>query len=211
MGQTTDIGRRLELLPMDGHFEDITIGLYQQDLDFGSGFLVHTYSIKDGALERIHFVKQAMKVLGGMEDASDDLLRFSCGYAHPLAVRRVFLEACKLPSNQVVEPRPLTVLDKKSGLNMQATSLGDGTYHISTSDEGKDVVRRIRVVTGGLGKLGEMTAVDGVDDQVRFACRQTHDALVGLLLLRAPNVRTVLREIEQSASRGVLSAPSAQV
>ena len=210
MGQTLEIGRRIELVPMDSHFQDITIGLYQQPLDSGAGFLVHTYSIKEGAQSRIDFVKRAMQILGGMEESPQGLLRFPCGHAHLLAVRRVFLEACKLGMNVDVVPQPLTLLDRKSGLTMVATSLGKGKYHISVEEDGQGSERRIRVVTGGLGKLGEMTPVEGVDDQVAFDCGQAHDALVGLLLVRAPNVRSILREIEQSASRGVLSAPSAQ-
>lgn len=210
MGQTVDIGQRLELVPMDGHFEDITIGLYRQILGSGAGFLVHTYSPRDGAQDRIAFVKDAMRILGGLEETAEGFLRFPCGSEHTLAVKRVFLEACKLGSDTDVVSKPLSVLDKKSGLNMIAAPLGEGKYHISADGESRDVVRRIRVVTGGLGKLGEMTAVDGVDDQMGFDCGQNHDALVGLLLVRAPNVRSILREIEQSASRGVLSAPSAQ-
>ena len=45
---------------------------------------------------------------------------------------------------------------------------------------------------------------------VAFDCAESHDALVGLLLTRAPNVRVVLREEEMDASRGVLTAPSQQ-
>ena len=210
MGQTTNIGHRLELVPMDNHFQDITIGLYQQHFASGACFLVHSYSSKEGAQQRIDFVHRAMQILGGMEASKEGLLRFPCGSQHILAVRRIFLEACKLNPDGELAPRPLSILDRKSNMHMVATSLGAGKYHIFAEGESDEVVRRIRVVTGGLGKLGEMTPVDGVDDQVGFDCGQTHDALVGLLLLRAPNVRTILREIEQSASRGVLSAPSAQ-
>jgi hypothetical protein len=46
--------------------------------------------------------------------------------------------------------------------------------------------------------------------QVAFACGQSHDALVGLLLVRALNVRAVLREEEVQATRGTLAAPSTQ-
>ena len=59
-------------------------------------------------------------------------------------------------------------------------------------------------------KLAEMDEVSGTLDQVVFPCGQVHDALVGLLLVRAPNVRAVLREQEAVASRGVLAAPSQQ-
>jgi hypothetical protein len=55
-----------------------------------------------------------------------------------------------------------------------------------------------------------MTKVEGAPSQVKFGCGQTHDALIGLLLGRALNVRAVLREEEMSASRGTLAAPSAQ-
>ena len=211
MGLISEIGTRVELVSMDGHFQNITIGLYQQNLTSGACFLVVTYSNKEGAQDRIACVKHAMKVLGGMEDAEGGMLRFPCGAPHLLAAKRVFIEACKLPSEAIVEPRPLSLLDRKSGLNMVATSLGSGMYHITAQGEDSDTVHRIRVVTGGLGKLGEMKPLAGVDDQMEFSCGQPHDALVGLLLLRAPNVRSILREIEQSASRGVLSAPSAQM
>ena len=49
MGQTVNIGRRVELIPMDPHFHDISIGLYRQQRDEGVAFLVHTYSGLDGA------------------------------------------------------------------------------------------------------------------------------------------------------------------
>lgn len=210
MRHTQDIGQRIELVPMDSHCQDITIALYLQSRASDTCFLVHTYSAKAGAQDRIAFVKEAMQVLGGMVVDDGGLLKFPCGHTHLMAVKRVFLEACKLPSDTDLNARPLKMQDRKSGLHMVVTSLGHGTYHVSAEGDNKGAERRIRVVAGGLAKLGEMTAVDGVDDQVAFGCGHNHDALVGLLLVRAPNVRTVLREIEQSASRGVLSAPSAQ-
>ena len=48
MRRVVDIGRRIELIPIDPHFHDITIGLYrQQTVDATTGkdfpvFLVHT-------------------------------------------------------------------------------------------------------------------------------------------------------------------------
>ncbi len=52
MGGVPDIGARAELVPMDAHFEEISIGLYVRD----GAALVHTYSPKPGARERIAFV-----------------------------------------------------------------------------------------------------------------------------------------------------------
>ena len=66
MSQTTDLGTRIELVSMDPHFQDITIGLYEQEHDGKPYYLVHTYSTKDGATERISFLINTMKTLGGL-------------------------------------------------------------------------------------------------------------------------------------------------
>ncbi len=212
MGVTTDIGERIELLPMDQHFHDISIALYRQQSDAGIELTVHTYSRKEGADERIAFVAQAMAVLGGMELVGDSgaTLRFPCGAAHHLASKRVFLEACKLATGSEMAARPLSIRDKKADANMIAASLGNGSYEMSSDGEGGKVAKRKSAVTAGLAKLAELELDEGGQDRVQFPCGQSHDALVGLLLIRAPNVRVILREQEMAASRGQLAAPSAQ-
>ena len=217
MRRVVDIGRRIELIPIDPHFHDITIGLYrQQTVDATIGkdspvFLVHTYSHIAGAAERIENVRQAMQTLGGMLRTVDGLLYFPCKSAHEAACRRVFLEACKLAPNTPVEPRPLNILDKKSQLTITVDSKGTGLYRVTAAGEGRGAARRISAIAGGLMKLGEMESIETDNkDTVAFACAQSHDALIGLLLMRAPNVRIVLRAEEMDASRGVLTAPSQQ-
>ena len=211
MASVVNIGRRIELVPIDPHFNDITIALYRQQHGERAVFRVHTYSRIEGAATRIEDVVQSMKILGGMLETSDGMLYFSCGEKHEAACRRVFLEACKLPSNTSAEPRPLRTLDKKSKLTVTVDSIGKGTYRVNSNGEGRRVERRVSAIAGGLIKLGEMEAAqEDEDDSVAFPCGQSHDALVGLLLVRAPNVRVILREEEAGAARGVLSAPSQQ-
>lgn len=217
MRRIVDIGRRIELVPIDPHFHDITIGLYrQQTVDATTGqqspvFWVHTYSRISGAAERIENVRQAMQTLGGMLKTSDGLLYFPCKSGHEAACRRVFLEACKLDLNTDPEPRPLNILDKKSQLTIKVDSIGEGVYRVSAEGEGRGAARRVSAIAGGLMKLGEMTSIEtDAKDTVAFGCAVSHDALVGLLLTRAPNVRVVLRQEEMEASRGVLTAPSQQ-
>lgn len=218
MQRIVDIGRRIELVSIDPHFHDITIGLYrQQSVDTITGeetplFWVHTYSPIAGAAERIENVRQAMQTLGGMLQTPEGLLYFPCGGAHQAACRRVFLEACKLAPGDRIEPRPLHTLDKKSRLTITVNSIGDGVYSVSADGDSRGAARRVAAIAGGLAKLGEMedTGTDS-QDTIAFDCAHAHDALVGLLLVRAPNVRIALREEEMSASRGVLSAPSQQV
>lgn len=207
MADIQDIGRRIELIPMDPHFHEISIGLYRQDGETPR-FLLHSYSKREGTPGRLSFIRKAMTVLGGM-DEGDGYLTFPCGHEHNAAVRRAFLEAGKLSSG-TVDTKPLSTLDKKSGLTMHVSNLGSGLYEVTAEGEAKAKDRRIKVVANGLAKLGEMKLIDDRDDQVQFPCKQDHDSLTGLLLVRAPNVRAIVREQEMASARGVLSAPSQQ-
>ena len=200
MGQIVDIGRRIELVPMDSYFHDIAIALYQQQTTIGPSFLVHTYSRIEDVSQRIQFVVDAMQTLGGMELTD-----------HQRACKRVFLEACKSDPMQLVESRPDTIFDKKANCDMTVLSYGNGRYQVTANGDESGKERRVSAITGGLIKLGDMITVDEKNsDQVAFPCGCSHDALVGLLLVRAPNVRAVAREQQMTASRGVLSSPSQQ-
>ena len=160
MRRIVDIGRRIELIPIDPHFHDITIGLYRQQIaDATTGtefpaFLIHTYSQMTGATERIEEIAQAMQTLGGMLKTSEGLLYFPCKDAHEAACRRVFLEACKLASDAQIEPRPLNILDKKSQLTITVDSTGNGIYQVRANGEGRGAARRISAIAAGLMKIG---------------------------------------------------------
>ena len=212
MKRTGDIGNRIELVPMDPHFHDISVGLYREELDGVSTYRVHTFSSIEGSSERIEFIVAAMVVLGGMERTEEaaPLLRFHCGHQHEKAAKRNFLDSCKLDSQQGENVRPLHIFDKKTGRTITVEKSVDSTYALSSDGEDKGRDKRISAVVNGLLKLGEMEQREGTTNQVSFPCGQAHDALIGLLLTRALNVRAVIREQEMAASRGVLSSPSSQ-
>ena len=215
MGQVTDIGSRIELVSMDPHFKDITIALYEQEGDGGlpPRFLVQTYSQKEGASTRMDFIAQAMATFGGVDvtsgGGSGPTLTFPCGARHFAAVKRLFLESCKIPSDQTPVAKPLKIFDKKADTEISVVSESNGQYRVTAEELDDKVARRVGAISAGLVKLGEMEAIDD-GSSIRFACGHDHDLLIGLLLPRAINVRQAMREQEQSASRGVLAAPSQQ-
>ncbi|MEE2658794.1 MAG: hypothetical protein VX733_09845 [Candidatus Latescibacterota bacterium] len=216
MGVIMDIGSRVELVSMDPHFHEISIGLYRQDGVNGPEFLVHTYSGKGGSEERIAAVVEAMRILGGVEVSPRDpaRIRHACGGEHEFAIRRLFLEACKLDPAAAPLPYSRSVLDRKSGLTIEASAQEYGQYRVQAQEEAADSANRVEVVVNGLKKLGEMLAVEGSDgvfaDCVAFGCGHDHHELVGLLLQRAPNVRALVREQDAASARGTLVAPSQQ-
>lgn len=211
MSHIVELGTRIELVSMDRHFHDISISLYQDDDgDGGIEFTVHSYSRREGTAARINVVKTAMQVLGGVEPASNrgGRFRFPCGHNHRRAVQRLFIDSCKVAPGDALEPRLLSVFDKKMDLTLFATGEGDGRYRLSADTEGPDADRRIDGITRGLTKLAELEALD--TGLAAFPCGRPHDELVGLLLGRALNVRAAMREAEAAAARGMLAAPSQQ-
>ncbi len=214
MGRLLELGERVELVSMDPHFHDISIALYRCSGEGGAScYLVHSYSGKEGAAERLAFVMRAMAVMGGMGPAPGQpgRLAFACGAEHRAAVKRLFLEACKKAPGSDVEALPMSIYDKKNDFTISATNIGGGAYRLAADVGAADdkVARRVDGVTRGLIKLAEMEPGEA-PGEARFACGTAHDELVGLLLGRALNVRAAMREAEAAAARGVLAAPSAQ-
>ena len=207
--ETLDLGRRIELLSMDPHFHDISISVYRTDDGGGATYLLHSYSKRDGAGDRLAFLAGVMQATGGMVPAGGNplSLRFACGHAHVTALKRLFVESCKVEPGSQAAPRALRVLDKKNDMTILADGLGGGRYRCSGDRDGAREQRRVAAIAAGLGKLAELD-VDGVE--VGFPCGADHHELIGLLLTRALNVRGVLREQEAAATRGMLSAPSQQ-
>lgn len=197
---------------MDSHCQNISIALYQQDGATGAEVMVHTYSGIEGASQRVDFVTRAMATLGGMQPSSNggERLRFPCAAMHTAATKRLFLEACKVPPADDIAPRPLNIFDKKSSANVTATSLGEGAYQLGAEGESQKAAERRVAIAVGLVKLAELEWVDEENCKVAFPCGRPHDELVGLLLPRALNVRSFLRQQEMAAARGRLLAPSAQ-
>jgi hypothetical protein len=211
MGVRTDIGRRVELVSMDPHADEISIGLYRNESAGYPVAVVHSYSRRTTAPERLAFVAQAMSVLGGLEPVGGEtMLRFSCRTWHQAAIKRLFLEACKHDPQAPLGPRPLETKDTRSEQPIRVEGLGAGAYRVHAEGASEEVPSRAPAIASGLAKLAELTAADDETTVVTFPCGEPHDALLGVLLVRALNLRQALREEELKASRGVLVAPSSQ-
>ena len=212
MSKTLDLGRRIELCSMDRHCHDISLGLYEQEREGGPRFLVHTYSALPDASERANFLKSALERVGGLVPCTDapECLRFSCGGAHTRALKRMFLDLCKLESSEALDPKPLTAFDKKADGELTARTLGGGSYEIVSEDGSDTGQKRAVALAKGFAKLCEMTWSEDDPMRVSFNCGSDHDALIGSLMFRAQNVRAAMKDEVLAASRGVLAAPSQQ-
>ena len=208
MARITQLGTRIELVSMDRHFDDISIALYESERSGRLGAIVHTYSAKDGASERLKSVVEAMAQLGGLGSDGEHAVSFACGTWHCAAAKRAFLEACKLASDTPAEARPLEAQDGRSGQSIRVEPLGAGRYTVHADGADDESSSRAPAIARGLAKLAELDTVD--ETTVAFGCGADHDEVIGLLLVRALNLRSTLREEQAAAAPSVLAAPSAQ-
>lgn len=208
-----DLGRRVQLVSMDPHCHDITIGLYEHADENGRPlYIVHSYSEMKDVPRRLAFVAEAMSRLGGMQRVASqpNQVRWPCGDMHLAATKRLFLEACKLSRPDELGDRPASMQDAKLGGAVTVISKGGGRYEIAAAASGAETEARLKAICAGYLKLAEMERWEESETGVRFACGSDHDPMMRLLLFRAMNARAALREQEMMASRGVLVAPSAQ-
>ena len=85
------LGRCLELVPTDPHFNNISVGLYVKD----DVCTVWTFSGKEGAAERMGEIRDQLVALGNMEaiEGAHDQAQFPCGYLHVRPVRFLLAQA----------------------------------------------------------------------------------------------------------------------
>ncbi len=212
MPHTLNIGRRIELHSADPHCHDASIGLYRRDAEGTPLFLVHTYSRAQGASERMEFIKRTLIVMMGLIEAAESpgWLTWPCGGVHERALKRGFLDLCKLTSDATASPKPLAARVKKADSEIRVEPQGSGEYRIAWQEGAERGPRRAAAIARGFEKLCEMQIKDEDECRIVFACSADHHAMIGMLLFRAQNVRAAMQETELAGARGVLSAPSAQ-
>jgi len=212
-GKTLDLGLRIEIQPMDTHCHNISLGLYQKEINRIPHFLVHTYSSNPMATERIHFICRALREQVGLVEAPDipGWLLFPCGSTHTRALRRSFLDLCKLETNAALQAPVLSAHDKKAECPLSLMPQGNGLYAIHAGTVTDKSLRRVSALARGYAKLCNMDVGPSESDvTISFPCKTDHHALLGLLMYRAQNIRATMQEQELSKGQGVLSAPTNQ-
>ena len=195
------LGRCLELVPLDPNFHDISVSLYEKD----GICTVWTYSRKPGVETRIRAIRDQLVALGGLEsvDGTHDQATFPCGQIHGrplkfLAMRAVEREpGYRLPEGRVKDLRSPLMLGFEA-----SESDGRWTYRITGEGDAPNPGARLRAVTGGYVRYGEM---EKVGDGVAFVCGRRHDELMQLLVPYARNVTGSEDMMAADALRGQMT------
>ena len=152
----TDLGQRVELVSMDPSCHDISVGLYRKETEDGPVAVVHSYSTKPGAAERVAFIGAALIALGGLELVDGDgdrALRVPCRHWHNAALKRLFLDCFRVDPATQLEPKPLAAPDTRSEQMITLVPLGNGVYRVDSEARPKPsrrARRRSRERSSGL-------------------------------------------------------------
>ena len=197
-------GRCVELVSMDPHFHDITVGLYFKG-DIGT---VWTFSRKPGVEERIRQIRDRLFHLGGLEpvEGTHDQARTPCGVVHRRPTKFLVRQAVEKDPNTPVPEGKFTIKDLRSPLMLGFESSevdGRWVYRATAEGEAPNVDARLRAITAGLIRYGELEKVD--DDGVSCPCGYRHDGLARLAMPLARNVGAVEDMLAADALRGQMT------
>ena len=200
-----ELGDCLELVPMDPHFRNISVGLYYKD-----GYCsVWSFSRADGTAERLREIRDQMARLGGVQPVDDgdgNKFIFPCGIIHARPVKFLLTQAVTKAPDFAHPDGPMRIKDSKSDLIITAAPVksGDGwAYEVSGEGEIRNPALRLRMIVAGFMRYGEMNKVS--DTRVAFPCGWRHDELVRLLLPYSRNISAVESMLDAEAMRGQMT------
>ena len=169
-----EIGACLELVPMDTHFENVSVGLYYKD-----GYCtVWSFSRAEGIGDRLKAIRDQMVRLGGVQpvEGSDNQFIFPCGVVHIRPVKFLLTQAVTKAIDFAHPEGSMTIKDSKSNLMLTAagSARDDGhVYEVSGEGDVRNPALRLRMVVAGFMRYGEMDKVG--DTEVAFPCGWQHD------------------------------------
>ena len=197
-------GKCMELISMDPNFHEITVGLY---VKAGIG-TVWTFSGKLGVEKRVEEIRDQLVTLGGMVpvDGTHNQAKFPDGEMYNRPLRFLLRQAVEKPYGTTHPEGRIEIKDLRSPLQIIATPEeidGRWIYRVTAEGEYKNPKMRVRAVTQGFVRYGEMEKVDV--DAVTFPHGGRRDELIRLVLPYARNVTGTADMLEAEALRGQMT------
>ena len=197
-----EYGKCLELVPIDPHFKNISVSLYEKN----NVATVWPFSRKNGVSKRIEQIRDQLAKLGDLEpiETTNNQLRSSCGIMHTRPLKFLMMQAVE-KSPDYSHPEGL-IKDLRSDLLLGFSTVdmdGSTGYQINAKGEAPNLNGRLRAITSGFVRYGEMIRRDNFT--VSFSCGAKHNPLMQLLLPYARNVTGTQDMLEADSLRGQMT------
>jgi len=198
------LGHCIELVAIDPHFNDVSVGLFIKD-----GILtVHSYSQIDGIQDRIEQIRDRCTLLGDVEAVAGtrDHLRLISNLFLERALRFMFITAVERDPSREIDSGRISAPDTKTKLTLfvdGAESGGKYVYTVSAEGPADRPEMRVRATVGGFIRYADCERVD--KNQFAFKDGRRYDNFVRLVLPMARNVSAVESQMEQSDLAGQMT------
>ena len=184
------LGRCLELVSMDPHFHDVTVGLYYT----GNVTTVWSFSRVPGIEGRIEQIRDRLVALGGLipVEGTHDKAVFPSESIFEKPLRFLFTETVEKDPSIAPPDGLITSPDTKSRLTFKVTGAQSDdkyVYTVTAEGEAPRPQSRIRAVVGGYMRYGECERV--TPESFVFPDNARHDEMARVLLPFARNVSAI--------------------
>lgn len=203
--RVTDIiekyGRCIELVTIDPHFHEVSVSVYAKD----GIFTVWSFSKKDGVEQRLSKIRDQLVALGGLApvEGTGNQATSPCGQTHGRPLKFLTVQAVEKPPDYVLPAGRIKDLKSPLMLGFESSEVdGRWVYTVTGEGEAPNTAARLRAVTGGFTRYGEM---EKVGEGVSFPCGYRHDELVMIVLPYARNVTQVEDRMEADALRSQMT------
>ena len=198
------LGRCLELIPIDPHGEDISVGFFERE----GVITVWSFSRRAGAAERLRQIRDRAVALADLDPVEDrpTQFRFPGGRIYGRPLRFLARQAVEKSPHLPVPTGRIQVKDLKSDMILFAVpeqADSGWVYNIDGEGEARRPALRIRATLAGLERYGEMQRVG--ETQAAFPCGSRYDGLVRVLLPYARNVSGTEDMLEAFDTRGQMT------
>ncbi len=202
--QLKKLGACIELVSIDPHFHDVSIGLFIKD-----GLMtVWSFSNRDGIAERIELIRDRCTRLGDVVAVAGttNQLKLISDLQLDRALSFMFIAAVeKDPARELPSGR-ITVPDTKTRLLFVvegAEEDGKYVYTISTEGESDRAEMRVRAAVGGFIKYSDCERI--AKNKFAFPDGKRYDSFARLILPLARNVSAVESQLAAAELDGQMT------
>ena len=198
------IGKCSELISIDPHFKDISVGLYEKN----NVYTVWTFSKVPGVSNRISEIRDQLVNLGGMVPVPDtnNQVKFPNDELYDRPVKFLIKLAVEKPSNYRHPDGPIKIKDLRSPLTLIINSYDENDkriYEVTTEGEFKNPELRKRATVQGFIRYGDMEKIDNT--KVMFKGGYQRDELVRIILPYARNITGTQDMLDADSMRGQMT------
>jgi hypothetical protein len=197
-------GHCIDLVSMDRHFNDISVGLFVK----GRRFTVWSYTTVPGVEKRLVQIRDRLVAWGEMTPVADSSNQadYAVGELLERPLRFLFMEAVdKDPSTPIPSGR-IEARDTKTLLTFVVSGKAEGDKYVYTAAAEGDEPRadmRVKAVVGGYMRYGSCLRV--APTKFTFPDGERHDGFARLLLHYARNVTGVENMLAANELQGQMT------